>query len=428
MTRTVRLHSLLVAAGLLLISSSLEAQIGGRIRQQVQNRVNRQVDEAVERTLDRVECTVTDRQCIEKAQAEGREVRVTDAQGNDVVGGAAAALRPGQGAWANYDFVPGERVLFADDFAADRVGNFPQRLEFLQGNIQVVEWQGRRWLQATSKSAFAIPLPETLPSQFTMEFDVTLPHNGLVVTFADRGQRDSRFLYNGSWPHPFVVLANGEVGLRQKPHTGGSVVDPAATLGVRQPHGELVRLRIHGDGRYVKVYLNEHRVANIPNADLPRADRIYIETTGFPPPGPNTSYELTPTLIGSITVNAGGRTLYDALAADGRVVTQGIFFDTGSDQIRPESTPTLREIADMLRQHSELRLGIEGHTDNTGSAATNKTLSEQRAAAVKAFLVANHGIDAARLETRGFGPDKPLMPNDTPEGRQNNRRVELVKQ
>jgi OmpA family len=74
----------------------------------------------------------------------------------------------------------------------------------------------------------------------------------------------------------------------------------------------------------------------------------------------------------------------------------------------------------------ELRLRIDGHTDDVGQPAANQALSEKRAAAVKAWLVAR-GVDAKRLEAKGFGQTKPAAANDTPEGRQNNRRVELVK-
>jgi OOP family OmpA-OmpF porin len=74
-----------------------------------------------------------------------------------------------------------------------------------------------------------------------------------------------------------------------------------------------------------------------------------------------------------------------------------------------------------------LHLTIEGHTDNTGSATGNQTLSEQRAASVRQFLIDTYKIDAARLKSAGFGASKPAASNDTPEGRQTNRRVELVK-
>ena len=124
---------------------------------------------------------------------------------------------------------------------------------------------------------------------------------------------------------------------------------------------------------------------------------------------------------------AGGKKLYDALAEKGRVATQGIYFDTGSDRLRPESSPTLKEIAAMLNDHADLKLTIEGHTDNAGAAASNMTLSQKRAEAVKAALVSTYGVDGGRLTAKGFGQTKPAAPNTTPEGRQQNRRVELVK-
>ena len=81
----------------------------------------------------------------------------------------------------------------------------------------------------------------------------------------------------------------------------------------------------------------------------------------------------------------------------------------------------------MLKDHADLSITIEGHTDNTGTAARNQTLSEQRAASVRQYLIDNFKVDAGRLKSAGFGASKPVAANDTQEGRQNNRRVELVK-
>lgn len=131
--------------------------------------------------------------------------------------------------------------------------------------------------------------------------------------------------------------------------------------------------------------------------------------------------------IGPIRVAAGGRDLYSALDAEGRVATRGIQFDTGSAQIRPESTPTLRDVARMLETHPDLRLTIEGHTDATGPENDNRSLSQQRAEAVKQYLTAEHNVEPSRLAAIGKGETAPVAPNDTPEGRQSNRRVELVK-
>ena len=88
----------------------------------------------------------------------------------------------------------------------------------------------------------------------------------------------------------------------------------------------------------------------------------------------------------------------------------------------------LKEIASTLKQHTDLKILVEGHTDNVGSAASNLSLSDARAAAVKAALVADFGIDGARITTKGFGDTKPSVPNANAAGRAQNRRVEIVKQ
>jgi OmpA-OmpF porin, OOP family len=120
--------------------------------------------------------------------------------------------------------------------------------------------------------------------------------------------------------------------------------------------------------------------------------------------------------------------LYDALAAKGRWATQGILFATGKADVTPESRPVLEEIASTLAKYGDLKILIEGHTDNVGSAASNLALSDARAAAVKAALVAGFGVDGARITTKGLGDTKPSAPNATAGGRAQNRRVEVVKQ
>jgi outer membrane protein OmpA-like peptidoglycan-associated protein len=116
------------------------------------------------------------------------------------------------------------------------------------------------------------------------------------------------------------------------------------------------------------------------------------------------------------------------IASSGRFVTHGILFDTDSDRLKPESAPVIQAIAKGLGTNPNLKLLIEGHTDSTGNAAHNLDLSKRRAEAVKAVLAAQFSVDAARLTTAGLGSTKPIDSNDTPQGRSQNRRVELVKQ
>jgi outer membrane protein OmpA-like peptidoglycan-associated protein len=116
--------------------------------------------------------------------------------------------------------------------------------------------------------------------------------------------------------------------------------------------------------------------------------------------------------------------LQQALDKDGHVAVYGIYFDTGSPQLKPESEPVLQQVLALLEKSSSLKLEIQGHTDNTGKSDANQTLSEARAQSVVAWLV-QHGIYQARLTSRGYAEKKPVADNKTPEGRALNRRVEL---
>ncbi len=115
------------------------------------------------------------------------------------------------------------------------------------------------------------------------------------------------------------------------------------------------------------------------------------------------------------------------LARRGKVIVHGIYFDFNSDSIRRESDPILKELGEALARHPEWTLSINGHTDNVGGDAYNLRLSQRRAAAVVRALVERHGIGEGRLRSAGYGASSPIEPNDTPEGRARNRRVELVR-
>ena len=421
----------LVVAAAGLAQPVTAQSLGDRLKKKVQEKVDRKTEDGLNKVAS---CVVGDAACVEKARKEGKTVTMTDAKGNPVAADSAkgavapaatsANLKPGEGAWANYDFVPGERVLLAEDFSKDRVGNFPKRFELIDGNMEIVEWQGKRWLRVASAGQFSIELPETLPERFTVEFDLTIPWNGMAMY--GHPHKDGMSYSQGA-PNSVVVVEGTLAGVFRGQNKGASTVDPRNVIdglteqyskaGISQPY----RVRVQGDGKYLKVYLNERRVSNIPNADFARTKQLTFHFDGNMWSG-----EQAAPLFGDLSINAGGKELYDALVADGRVATQGILFDTGSDVIKPHSTPTLEEITSMLKEHADLKLTIEGHTDNVGDAASNQTLSEKRAAAVKAYLVGK-GIDASRLESKGLGATKPKVANDTAEGRQTNRRVELVK-
>ncbi len=126
-------------------------------------------------------------------------------------------------------------------------------------------------------------------------------------------------------------------------------------------------------------------------------------------------------------VTAPVNALEKALEESGKADLYSIYFSFGSDAIREESTPALREIAEVMKRHPDWKLRVAGHTDAIGDDASNLDLSKRRAAAVKDALVKKYSIDPARLATTGFGRSQPKDTNDTVDGRARNRRVELAR-
>jgi len=104
---------------------------------------------------------------------------------------------------------------------------------------------------------------------------------------------------------------------------------------------------------------------------------------------------------------------------------EGVKFKTNSDVLLPASLPKLDAVAELMKSHPDYKLTIDGYTDNTGASDYNHSLSLKRAEAAKARLIED-GIDASRITTHGYGEERPIATNDTPEGRAKNRRVEFL--
>lgn len=117
--------------------------------------------------------------------------------------------------------------------------------------------------------------------------------------------------------------------------------------------------------------------------------------------------------------------IYSALKTEGHIALY-INFESGKSEIKPESQNIIDQIAEMLKSNPSLKTSIEGHTDNVGTAASNQTLSENRAKAVMTALVSK-GIDKTRFSAKGWGQTKPISDNSTDDGKAKNRRVEIVK-
>ncbi len=127
-------------------------------------------------------------------------------------------------------------------------------------------------------------------------------------------------------------------------------------------------------------------------------------------------------------VVADAAALSSGLKSNGHTVVNGILFDTGKAEVKPESAAALKEIVKLLEQDPKLKLYVVGHTDNVGALAANVELSNQRAAAIVKEMIGHYSVAGNRLLAHGAGPYAPVTSNTSEEGRALNRRVELVAQ
>ena len=299
------------------------------------------------------------------------------------------------------DFVQGSRVLYQTDFSTVTVGMFPRSLRLVDGNAEVAKVDGRSVLRITGQpTTVTIPLTTVLPERFTLEFML----NGLewdqAVWFVtpDTDEADH------------VSIAFDDAGLTN--NSRAFTAEPGLDSTT-----QWVPVQVMADGNYTKVYVNGRRVANVPTANIGRSNAIHLVLYGSSD---------DPVMITQVRVAAGGKDLYRALMEDGRMTLEGIEFDSGSDRLRATSDTTLRAVAAALVAKPDLVVEVEGHTDAEGDEAANLALSDRRAKAVVARLVAL-GVQARQLSSRGYGASRPIATNDTPAGRQRNRRVELVR-
>jgi outer membrane protein OmpA-like peptidoglycan-associated protein len=151
------------------------------------------------------------------------------------------------------------------------------------------------------------------------------------------------------------------------------------------------------------------------------ADELWVEVVTLG----GDDYYLTVVIKELMKQDVTANSMFEALNRDGHIALY-INFDTGKSIIRDESKPVIDQIVEMMKANTDLKIGVEGHTDNVGTPASNKTLSEARAKSVVSAIIAQ-GVSADRLSPAGFGQDKPIADNNTEEGRARNRRVELVK-
>jgi OOP family OmpA-OmpF porin len=307
------------------------------------------------------------------------------------------------------DFIPGDKTLFYDDFTDMAGDEPPPHWKVRGGAFALKTGPGIRQLTTTSTGTM-IPNLKGLPKNFTIEaeikFDNPADFRSVWTLKAKNGDDALRLFTQAQNENLFVRLtvADEDLGSKATPVDWNQPVKLAAWL-------QNGRLRVYiGGNRLIDV--NQVTLPDIASAEV--LSEMYGEGGG----------------IGYRMVRFAESTpdFSQVISSSGRYVTHGILFDTDSDRLKPESAPVIKAIARGLETNPNLKLLIEGHTDSTGNAQHNLDLSKRRAEAVKAVLVSQFNVDAARLTTAGLGAAKPMDSNGTAAGRAQNRRVEFVRQ
>ncbi len=310
--------------------------------------------------------------------------------------------------WSRYDYIPGQQILFYDDFTADREGQPPGAWTVsTNGKVAVAKFGEHLWLQAREQATIS-PTQLKLTPQFTVEMD--------FYVFAEG--------YSGRY-RVDLIGKNAEewMSLTLEPQTlffsmsTGLTSEKAADLKTGPHH-----LALQADGSGFKCYIDFQPLINIPKGSAFAATKIEIFMPGDGDNASDNQCRLT-----NFSVAQGPAGLQNQLTASGKIVSYGIYFERGTANLQPASTPTLKQLAELLQADATLNFSIERHDNELEEQGDNVRVSEARAEAIKDILVQEYRINSNRLSIKGWGEGKPLAERETVEGHKMNQRVEFIR-
>jgi OmpA-OmpF porin, OOP family len=412
---------------LIVFTGNAQAQLLKRLGDRAKNKMEQKAGDKVDKTID----NATDG----KSKTETEEVKTNDENNS----GAISSAKPqGLKSYSRYDFVPGDKILYAEDFAQDAIGEFPLKWNTNgSGEVVTIEGLPGRWLQFQEATRYESALKNKLPENYTLEFDVLFEFKDDQAVPGVDARLESEKLpghtYGGKiefslQPNNGTSSARDAVHYSSFTKAGDQQLDATkklvGTWNAVNHKKTPVHVSIWVQKQRFRAWLNQEKVYDLPQGvgEGVSPNHLLFEVASYGGPRENFSY-----FISNIKIAAATADNRNKLITEGKWSTTGILFDVNSDKIKPTSYGVLKEIAGVLSENADVKVKIIGHTDSDGDDAANLDLSKRRAAAVKNALSSEFNIDASRMETDGMGETKAVGDNKTPEGKAQNRRVEFVK-
>lgn len=427
-----------VTVFLMLFSATgfLNSQIvnpGTVLKRNVESRINRKVEKGINDGLDQVENDVKNGK---SGDSSSKSTTNTSKTGENAQNPKAKTLV----SYSKFDFIPGEKIIAEEKFENTNVGDFPINWNSNStAEIVNVEDQTGKFLSFSKEGTFLQEDIKSLPENFTYQFNLlcnpefSFYSSGFNLVFAALKNPSTEFIQWGEFKHGGSAVSlqfhptdagmqNGTCGYVIYNSGVETMKNSVKTSQFHSKTSNFVKVSIWRQKNRLRVYLNDEKVI-----DLPRAFSPGVEYNSLVYWMGGTNQPIDRYLVSDIRFAIGSPDTRSKLITEGKFVTRGILFDSGSDKIKPESYGALKDIALVLKDNPETKVRIVGYTDSDGDANANLKLSERRALAIKEALNSEFGIDKSRMETLGKGETEPVESNLTEAGKANNRRVEFIK-
>jgi outer membrane protein OmpA-like peptidoglycan-associated protein len=395
-----------------------------------ENRANSKVDQGVNKGLDKIEEGIGG--LFKKKKKKKQKKAESSKENTTTADPGSPTATNGMGLSKTSDFVPGTRILFADDFLQDPEGDFPAKWN-TNGSGEVVKINGvaGNWLEVKHSSIVTPEIKGKLPENYTIEFDLFLQQRGsLSIPRIDFGLTPVKDILREDLYYRekfFVTLARYnepdaktvEYGLRE-------VIGNKNEFPLPKYVNRVLHVGMAINGTRIRIYLDGNKLIDLPRALTAAMRNNFFVTNVYTVPASELGLLISNVRIAEAETDKRS-SLVTELMEKGSVTTNAILFDVNKDVLKPESFEIIGEIGQAMQQNDELKILIVGHTDSDGESKANQQLSEKRAVAVKNYLISKYKISATRIETEGKGESLPVASNTTAEGKALNRRVEFVK-